>query len=74
MPHAYSLDDHHRLQAGKPFLVCGNTAAMLGEGGISWLSQHFDVHGNRDTHYGLFDCTPVVTAPASAPAAGGSCC
>ena len=23
--------------------VCGNTAAMLGEGGVSWLAPHFMV-------------------------------
>lgn len=28
---------------GKPTLVSGNTAAMLGEGGKSWLSSHFEV-------------------------------
>lgn len=43
MESAYQLDDHHRLVKGKPFLVCGNTAAMLGEGGVSWLAPHFEV-------------------------------
>lgn len=28
-PHAFDLDDHHRLHTGKPALVCGNTADML---------------------------------------------
>lgn len=28
-------------------MVCGNTAAMLGEGGLSWLAQHFEVVGRR---------------------------
>merc|ERR1712050_438186 len=73
--HHYDLDDHHTLETGKPFLVCGNTAALLGERGMSWLSPHFEVHGSRDVHYGLFDCgdAPKVTGPASncAPAA---CC
>ena len=36
-PNAYSLDDHHRLEKGKPLLVCGNTASMLGE---TWLGKH----------------------------------
>lgn len=26
---AYSLDDHHRFERGKPALVCGNTASMV---------------------------------------------
>lgn len=48
-PHAYALDDHHMLQTGKPFLVCGNTAAMLSE---TWLAPHFTVVGDRSVHYG----------------------
>jgi len=55
-PHHYSLDDHHTLETRKPFLVCGNTAAMLGEDGLSWLAPHFEIHGDRSTHYGLFNC------------------
>jgi arsenite methyltransferase len=73
--HAYVLDDHHRFVAHKPMLVCGNTAAMVGD---SWLGRHFEVTGNRDVHYGLFDCSTAPTAaPAPAAAAGGgggSCC
>ena len=41
--HSYQLDDHHIFVTGKPMLVCGNTAAMVGENGISWLSKHFQV-------------------------------
>jgi len=72
VPHsgsAYSLDDHHRLEKGKPFLVCGNTASMLGE---TWLAKHFEVVGGRSTHYGLFPCGPAPAA--GAPAMGGACC
>lgn len=67
-PWAYSLDDHHRLEKGKPFLVCGNTAAMLQE---TWLKPHFRVTGDRSTHYGLFPCGP---APAADGLAVGACC
>lgn len=42
--HSYQLDDYHVFQTGKPMLVCGNTAAMVGEDGISWLSKHFQVN------------------------------
>lgn len=67
--HTYKLDDHHTFQTGKPMLVCGNTAAMVGD---SWLSKHFKVQGNRTTHFGLFDCAP---SPAAAPPPSGtSCC
>lgn len=68
-PHSYALDDHHTFQTGKWYEVCGNTAAMVGD---SWMGKHFEVVGDRSTHYGLFACGP---APAAAPApAGGACC
>eukprot|EP01023_Acetabularia_acetabulum_P068147 TRINITY_DN956_c0_g1_i6.p1 TRINITY_DN956_c0_g1~~TRINITY_DN956_c0_g1_i6.p1 ORF type:complete len:531 (-),score=56.56 TRINITY_DN956_c0_g1_i6:121-1713(-) len=52
--HSYTLDDSHTFITGKPVLVDGNTAAMVGEGGTSWLSHHFDIVGDRSVHYGLF--------------------
>ena len=72
-PNAYSLDDHHRLEKGKPMLVCGNTGSMLGE---TWLGKHFDVIGDRKKHYGLFDCgpSPVAVSNSSSAPAGGACC
>jgi len=74
-PHHYDLDDHHTLEKGKPFLVCGNTAAMLGESGVSWLSPHFEIHGDRTTHYGLFDCGgPPALGGAAAACGPGACC
>ena len=65
-PHVYKLDDHHALEAGRPMLVCGNTAAMLQE---SRLAPWFDIQGDRSRHFGLFDC-----APAPGAEAGASCC
>jgi arsenite methyltransferase len=41
--HSYQLDDHHTFVTGKPMLVCGNTAAMVGEDGVSWLAKNFQV-------------------------------
>lgn len=71
-PHTYALDDHHVFETNRPMLVCGNTAAMVGE---SWLRPHFEVVGNTTTHYGLFDCSPAPSAPAvTGGDAGGSCC
>eukprot|EP01064_Diplonema_japonicum_P015440 TRINITY_DN23168_c0_g1_i1.p1 TRINITY_DN23168_c0_g1~~TRINITY_DN23168_c0_g1_i1.p1 ORF type:complete len:363 (+),score=91.47 TRINITY_DN23168_c0_g1_i1:48-1136(+) len=73
--HSYTLDDHHTLVTGKPFLVCGNTAAMLGENGVSWLAKHFTITGDRSVHYGLFDCSgPAPCKPVAEAEAGGSCC
>lgn len=67
-PHAFVLDDHHRFETGRPMLVCGNTAAMLGG---SRYAPHFRIDGDRSTHFGLFDCGPP---PSLATNAGGSCC
>lgn len=39
----YALDEGHTFERSRPALVCGNTAAMLGEDGLSWLSPHFQV-------------------------------
>lgn len=76
---AYTLDDHHKFEKNKPMLVCGNTAAMVGEDGVSWLSKHFTIIGDRSVHYGAFDCgtgVPAITneAPAASCAPGGGCC
>ena len=70
-PNAFVLDDHHRFIAGKPMLVCGNTAAMVGE---SRFGRHFRVDGSRAVHFGRFDCSPpgVGAEGGAAPASG--CC
>jgi len=72
-PHAFALDDHHLFRTGMPVLVCGNTAAMLGE---TRLASHFEISGDRSTHYGLFDCAPAPRAGAAAAdaCATGACC
>lgn len=74
--HSYELDDHHNFVTNKPMLVCGSTAAMVGE---SWLAKHFKVVGDTSVHYGLFEScgsTPVApqAAASDAPASGGGCC
>lgn len=46
-PHAYKLDQGHVFETGRRTLVCGNTAAMLGEDGVSWLAKHFEVRTSR---------------------------
>jgi len=63
-PNGYLLDDHHKFEKNKPFLVCGNTASMLLE--ETWLKQHFKIVGDRSVHYGVFPCGPkMVLAKAS---------
>lgn len=67
--HTFVLDDHHVFEAGRPMLVCGNTAAMVSE---TRYAPHFRVLGDRSVHYGAFDCAPV--AAPSAEAVPGGCC
>ncbi len=70
-PNAFVLDDHHRFIAGKPMLVCGNTAAMIGD---SRFGRHFRVDGSRAVHFGRFDCsTPGGGAEIDAAPASGCC-
>jgi arsenite methyltransferase len=70
-PHFFDLDNHHRFPAGKPTLVCGNTADMLS---MSRYARHFEVIGDKTTHYGTFPCGPVDQSAASPIGAGSSCC
>ncbi len=67
LPHAFELDDHHRLQTGRPMLVCGNTFDMLAG---TRYARHFRLQGDKLVHYGLFDCAPT---DSTAPAAGACC-
>lgn len=62
-PHAWPLDDHHRLVTGKPMLVCGNTAAMLEE---TRFGRHFRISGDRTVHFGPFDCSGPVSESTGA--------
>ncbi|GMH40062.1 hypothetical protein BSKO_07966 [Bryopsis sp. KO-2023] len=73
---AYDLDENNRFVKGKPALVSGNTAAMLGENNVSWLSPHFQVVGDRSVHYGLMESQtrPAASGPPAPPAASGGCC
>ncbi|CAK0784978.1 hypothetical protein CVIRNUC_008183 [Coccomyxa viridis] len=52
--HSYALDDSHVYERDRPTLVCGNTAAVLGEGGLSHLAKHFQIVGDRSHHFGAF--------------------
>jgi arsenite methyltransferase len=70
-PHAFDLDDHHRFQAGKPMLVCGNTADMLT---ATRYARHFTVTGDKARHYGLFPCGPGQQPAAAQNATATGCC
>ena len=62
------LDDHHEFYSGKPMLVCGNTADMILK---SHYAKYFEVQGNKDTHFGLFDCDPIESGSKGD---SGACC
>ena len=71
-PHQFILDNHHIFIAQKPMLVCGNTALMLNK---TRYARHFKVMGNRNTHYGPFECAPYADKLNKVDSnEGGSCC
>ena len=69
-PHAFDLDDHHHFVAGKPMLVCGNTADMVG---ATRYARHFRVDGDKSRHFGLFDCGPGAGVVSAAASTAGCC-
>ncbi|RLN32626.1 hypothetical protein BBJ28_00000422 [Nothophytophthora sp. Chile5] len=74
-PHAYTLDEKHVFEKGRPIRVGGNTAAILSE---SWLSEHFRVMGDRSVHFGPLEskCSGATAAATRASPARGAvdCC
>jgi ubiquinone/menaquinone biosynthesis C-methylase UbiE len=69
-PHAFVLDDHHRLESGRPMRVCSNSFDMLA---MSRYAPHFSLVGETSTHYGLFDCGQTPPTGASAACSTGCC-
>eukprot|EP00594_Rhizosolenia_setigera_P002036 CAMPEP_0178945840 /NCGR_PEP_ID=MMETSP0789-20121207/3952_1 /TAXON_ID=3005 /ORGANISM="Rhizosolenia setigera, Strain CCMP 1694" /LENGTH=412 /DNA_ID=CAMNT_0020625763 /DNA_START=33 /DNA_END=1271 /DNA_ORIENTATION=- len=75
----YSLDNHHYMETGKIFPVCGNTYRMLND---TRFKDHFEFIGNWDKHYGIFDgcgtSIPFASATEGATTGvkggGGGCC
>ena len=47
----FMLDNHHTIERGHVFPVCGNTYRMLNE---SRFARYFDFIGDWSTHYGIF--------------------
>ncbi len=66
-PHSFPLDSGHTFLAGKPALVCGNTASMLEK---TRYSKYFDILGDRSRHHGQFDCGSAASEYLEKP----SCC
>ncbi len=68
-PHAFDLDDHHHFETAKPLRVCGNTFDMLA---CSRYAEHFELWGDKTTHFGLFDCAPPNSSMSLG--SGSACC
>ena len=65
----WSLDDHHYMETGRVFPVCGNTYNMLKE---TRFAEHFDFIGDFSTHYGIFDGCGTSIPFSSATSEEGS--
>ncbi|MEO8461520.1 MAG: methyltransferase domain-containing protein [Dokdonella sp.] len=70
-PHAFDLDDHHHFETGRPLRVCGNSFDMLTS---TRYGAHFQLIGEKQTHFGLFDCAPASPTSTSIAAGAASCC
>ena len=70
-PHAFLLDDHHLFEKGRFTSVCANTAAMLSQ---TRYRDHFEIAGDREVHYGLFECgSPILSSKSSGTSSQGCC-
>lgn len=67
---SFKLDDHHEIETGKVFGVCGNTWKMLHD---TRFKKFFTFIGDFSTHYGIYDgCgTSLPFASAKNEGAGG---
>jgi arsenite methyltransferase len=75
VPHAedtFVLDQHHEIERGKVFPVCGNTWMMLKE---TRFARYFEFIGDFSTHYGIFPgCGTTMPYSAAKEAGAQSCC
>lgn len=68
--HGFALDQHHMMEPGAVFSICGNTYRMLAE---SRFAKHFTFIGDFSQHYGIFPgCGTISPFDTDEPAAG--CC
>ncbi|MAW79409.1 MAG: methyltransferase type 11 [Parvularcula sp.] len=71
---AFTLDNHHVMEKGRTFPVCGNTFRMLKE---SRFAPWFEFIGNETTHYGIFPGCGAVSPFGRNPdevETSGACC
>lgn len=74
----FVLDEHHHIEAGRMFAVCGNSWKMLAD---SRFAEHFEFFGDFSRHYGIFPgcgvASPFSGRPSSNEAAEmteSACC
>ena len=70
----FVLDDHHRIEAGRIFPVCGNSWKMLAD---TRFAEHFEFFGDFSRHFGIYpDCGTLFPLAGDAPQVptGGGCC
>ncbi|WP_206615164.1 methyltransferase domain-containing protein [Rhodococcus spongiicola] len=74
-PGRFLLDEHHEIETGRVFPVCGNTWRMLSE---TRFSPHFQFLGDFSRHYGIFaGCgtdMPFSGGARDGSGQGSSCC
>ncbi len=71
-PHAFRLDAHHYIEAGKQFPVCGNTWRMLHD---TRFINHFDFYGDFSQHFGIFPgCGMDIPFDTVTSEKKGGCC
>ncbi len=71
----FTLDQHHSIEAGRVFPVCGNTWRMLHD---TRFALHFDFIGDFSHHYGIFEgcgsSMPFDIEAIITPDNQGGCC
>ncbi len=66
------LDNHHAMQTGKLFPVCGNTWQMLRQ---TRYRDHFEFYGDWSNHYGIFEgCGVSIPFDSEGKETSGACC
>ncbi|GAB2192046.1 methyltransferase domain-containing protein [Sessilibacter sp. MAH1] len=75
MPQYFVLDEHHVIEAGRVFPVCGNTWMMLAD---SRFASDFEFIGNFSNHFGIFPgcggSAPFDSLMIVGGDEGSSCC
>ncbi|GJL92253.1 methyltransferase domain-containing protein [Hyphococcus sp.] len=71
---SFALDNHHVIERGRVFPVCGNTFRMLNE---SRFAPWFEFIGDWSTHYGIFPgcgtASPFGQSGDEIATSGGCC-